>query len=133
MRLKTWTAGLAEVVEHHRAIPFEWGVSDCLAFPLNCVKAITGRDVAAEYDRYDSQLDAYRILKSLGFETVADAFAAHFPEISPSMMGRGDLASVTENGAVCGVVCIGAQIVGKGMSGLTFVPRSIAQRAFKVE
>lgn len=133
MRLSTWPEDLAEVVARHQARPFEWGGSDCLIFPLECVRAITSRDLLHLCGEYDSRLGAYRRLQSLGFGTVADAFAAYFPEIHPAMMGRGDLAAVVDDGAVCGAVCVGASLAGKAIGGLSFVPRARAQRAFKVE
>jgi hypothetical protein len=133
MRLVEWPANLADAVARHQAGPFEWGASDCLIFPLDCVRATTGRDLLHLCGEYGSRLAAYRRLQALGFETIADAFAAHFPEIPPAQMGRGDLATVLQDGAVCGAVCVGARIAGKAISGLSFIPRAQAQRAFKVE
>jgi hypothetical protein len=133
MRLPTWPENLAEAIAGHQARPFEWGASDCLIFPLECVRAVTARDLLHLCGEYGSRLAAYRRLQALGFETIADAFAAHFPEIHPAMMGRGDLATVLEDGAVCGAVCVGAGLAGKAIGGLSFIPRARAQRAFKVE
>jgi hypothetical protein len=133
MRPAAWPEDFAEVIARHAALPFVWGGSDCLIFPLDCVRAISGRDLLGLCGGYATRLAAARRLQALGFETVADAFAKYFPEIHPAMMGRGDIATVTGAGVVCGAVCIGAQLAAKAIGGLSFIPRSLAQRAFRVE
>lgn len=132
MRRDDWQNALSETVRRHQQLPFAWGTSDCLLFPLDCVRAMTGQDFSELHGEYASQAQAYRRLRSFGFANVADAFAAHFPEISPAMMGTGDLAVVDDDGAICGAICLGRMTAGKTQDGLLFIGRSLVQRAFKV-
>jgi hypothetical protein len=136
-RREDWPERLAEVLEHHAALPMAWGASDCLLLPADAVLAMTGEDPAAEArGHYRTERGAARLLRGRGWTSVADAFASRFPEIPVAMAGRGDLGVVTVpyGAGFAGVVFMGSGAFGKNADapGNLFVPRSAIVRAFKV-
>lgn len=132
MRIKGWERALLAEVARHQALPFSWDESNCVYFPMDCVKAMTGDDPWADERGCTSEQDFARRLVRLGFKNVGDVFASKFAEIALSYMGRGDLAVIEQDGKTPGVICVGAHLVGKIETGMLFMPRSLAIRAFKV-
>lgn len=133
MRVRGWFDALSGVIERHRGLPFEYGVSDCFIFPMDVAAAQLGFDPWVDQRDYSSALGAAKRLHAQGFETVADAFAAKFAEVPVMMMGRGDLCSVVQGDEVCGAVCVGEFLLGKARDvGLTHLPRSAASRGFRI-
>lgn len=131
-RRHDWPQRLAAAIEQHRDRPFEWGASDCVTFPMDCVLAMTGEDPIEGERDYSTELGAARNLRRRGVETVAEAFAAVFVEIPVAMAHRGDLMIVEHGGRHGGGVCIGAAVVCKSEDGICVLPRSAAARAFRV-
>lgn len=132
-RLRNWERSLRDTVDQHRALPFDWGRSDCFTFPMDCVAAMTGADPSDGARTWSDESGAKRALVARGFSSVADAFASAFAEISPGLARRGDLVAFAYDGAICGGICLGSSCVGKGVGGLVFVPRTLAKRAFRVD
>lgn len=132
MRIKGWEHALIAVVETHQSMPFSWDESNCVYFPMDCVRAMTGSDPWAEERGCSSEQDFKRRLVRLRCKNVGDVFALKFAEIPLLAMGRGDLAVVEQDDATPGVVCLGAQLVGKIERGMIYLPRALAVRAFKV-
>lgn len=144
MRNKDWESALFAEIARHRGLLFAWGTSDCLMFPADCVLAMTGRDVFADIrGGYLNQRGAAKLLAAHDCRDVGDAFAQRLDEIHPSRMGRGDLGVVCAERspgadneipiAVSGVICIGAQVIGKPPGqGMVHLPRHKVLRAFKV-
>lgn len=135
MRQKGWERRLLEIVEHHRAQPFAWGVSDCFTLPLDAVIALTGRDPAPGLHDYDSRASAARRLAEQGWQSVADAFAAHLPEVPVVFAQRGDVGVIEDpkTKTLCGAVFLAAGVAGKTEDGVRVFPRDRVVRAFKVD
>lgn len=132
-RIRNWPEVLRRVIDRHRDLPFQYGLSDCFRLPMDCVLAMTGRDPLAHLQGYENEIGAAKVLRRHGLETVGDAFASAFAEIPVMRMGRGDIAVVDQAGDVCGCVCVGDALVGKARdAGIVFLPRSAAARAFMV-
>lgn len=127
-----WAERLEAVIDEHRKSPFEWVKSDCFTLPMDAAKAVTGIDPWEGERKYKGKVGAAKRLRKYGFNNVGDAFAAKFEEVPVSMMQRGDIGTFEKNGEVCGVVCVGLNIIGKSEDGLMVLPRSMAIRAFKV-
>ncbi|MFG1462250.1 hypothetical protein V5F77_05050 [Xanthobacter sp. DSM 24535] len=122
------------MIDTYRTEPFSWGVRDCFTLPMDAVCAQTGSDPWADERSYTTRVGAARKLSRLGFSGVGDAFAAKLLEIHPVRAGRGDIGvALAPDGQECGVVVLGAAIVGiSPATGLTHMPRSALSRAFKV-
>lgn len=132
-RREDWPERLIETIERHGALPFEFGTSDCLTFPLACVEAMTGVLPWADEHGKTTQKGAAKLLRRHGFKTVADALASLFLEIPVAMAGRGDVGVIEGAHGVSGVVFIDNGAIGKAdVMGTRRVPRSLVARAFKV-
>jgi hypothetical protein len=133
MRPEGWEDRLLEEVERHGDLPFEYGVSDCITFAVDCAKAITGTDVMEHRRNYENQIGAAKALRREGFNDVGDFLASEFEEIPPALAGRGDLGVIEGDEATVAVVFVGAHVVGKEQpGGVRQVSRSLVSRAFRV-
>jgi len=120
--------------QRQKAIPFEWGVSDCGSFVADVAKLLTGRDPAEGVrGAYDSKVGFKRLMVERGFESLGDAAAATYPEIPVAQAKNGDwVFVVNEDGTeTLGVVC-GAQILARAEEGLSVDVLTRASRAFRV-
>tara|TARA_R100000655_G_scaffold3535_1_gene12263 strand:+ start:385 stop:801 length:417 start_codon:yes stop_codon:yes gene_type:complete len=137
MRIEGWEKRLKQVVERHRGIPGQWGVSDCWTLATDAHEAVTGEVLAPQLRRYKSEAGGYKLFAKHGFTTVGEALAAHLPGCPVLMAQRGDLG-VIERGGVesCGVVTSTGVAVktlyDDGTSQLEFHPVTSLIRAFKV-
>ncbi|WGG61952.1 hypothetical protein QA414_15665 [Brucella intermedia] len=117
------------ITEAHLSTPLVWGRSDCILTAADAVDAVLGDDPAKDIrGKYKSKTGAYRLIKQRGFQSVADVLASKFEEIPSALAQRGDLGTF-ENTA--GYFCEYGFAV-KGEDGLRFLPRTIAEKAFKV-
>jgi len=144
-RVEGWAVALAGVIEHHGALPFQYGVSDCGILAADAVKAVLGEDILKPYRGYRTKKGAGRILAKAGCLDVGELFARHFKECDKSAAMRGDIGvveftrgghgqAVTENETVeiCGGVFTGSGFACKGESGLVFADYDQITRAFFV-
>lgn len=130
-----WEKRLVAVTEAHMNTPLVWGKSDCLLTTCDAIEAMTGIDPAADIrGKYKSKAGAYRLIKQRGYDSLEAVLAAHFPSPNPdepwpvAMAGRGDVG-IYQN--TVGYFCEYGFAV-KGEDGLRFLPRMMAERAFKV-
>ena len=124
-----WPERLIGVVNNQRRpTPAEWGKSDCFTFVQDAITAVTGErpyhDVV-----YDSGVAAGRRLKERGFNSVAEALSAFYPDVSVPLAQRGDIGFTAEGAPV---VFEGSGAVGRGDAGLVRVPREQVIRALAV-
>lgn len=49
MRRLNWHQHLAQTLQAAMTRPFSWGEHDCCLFAADCVQAVTGVDVAADF------------------------------------------------------------------------------------
>lgn len=134
MRHPEWEKRLVAVTEAHMNTPLVWGKSDCLLTVADAVEAATGDDPAKDIrGKYKGKTGAYRLIKSRGFDSLIAILADRFEEIPASLAQRGDVGIfVNENGdQTAGYFCEYGFAV-KGEDGLRFLPRTMAERAFKV-
>lgn len=129
MRHPEWEKRLVSVTEAHLNTPLVWGLSDCILTAADAVEAVMGDDPAKDIrGEYKSKTGAYRLIKQRGFGSVSDVLASRFEEIPVALAQRGDLG-VYEKTA--GYFCEYGFAV-KGEDGLRFLPRTMAEKAFKV-
>lgn len=132
-RVKDWERKLIEVEAKHAALPFQWGVSDCFQVPLDGILAVIGRDPWPGLHDYDSEMSAAKCLVAQGYRTLADAFTAKFETVPLLFAGRGDVAIVESEGALCGALFVGTRLIGKTQTGLQRMPREAAKMCFRVQ
>ncbi|OYR15547.1 hypothetical protein CEV32_4823 [Brucella rhizosphaerae] len=95
----------------------------------DAIEAITGTDPAADIrGKYKSKAGAYRLIKQRGYDNLGAVLADRFAETPVAMAGRGDVG-IYQN--TVGYFCEYGFAV-KGEDGLRFLPRTMAERAFKV-
>lgn len=113
---------------------FAYGDLDCLLFGVRGVEAMTGADLTSEWaGQYASLRAAKKMLKDRGFKSHVDALAERFEEVPPAFAMPGDLAVMPGTGAGKSVgIFQGDLIWALGEEGIGFVPRTVAERAFRV-
>lgn len=136
-RLPDWRVDFYQAIEAHRGFAFAWGHHDCAILTADCIKAVTGLDLAAPYrGRYDSQRSGQEALAGQGRADPAAILAEHFEEIAVGHAIVGDAAIIPlsrrRRFAVAPVA--GAELVVFSPGGpLGLVPLTEASRAFRIE
>lgn len=129
MRHPEWEKRLVAVTEAHLVTPLVWGKSDCLLTTCDAIEAVIGTDPAIEVrGEYKSRAGAYRMIKLRGFDSLGAVLAGRFEEIPVAMAQRGDVGIYQKT---VGYFCEYGFAL-KGEDGLRFLPRTMAERAFKV-
>lgn len=110
-RFDDWLARLEAQLALQQQKSFEWGAFDCALHACDCVLAITGVDLAADFrGKYSSQEEALAIMRQLvgsewpgvtgsALEMLAANIAAQFeiPQaIFPTFARRGDVVLVRQ-------------------------------------
>lgn len=134
VRAERWAVVLRAELHRHRDRPFEWGVSDCATMFADAVLSMTGVDPIEEYRGYTSEAGALRMLAKSGAGSMVDYIARLFPEIPPSMAGRGDLVYAPDamGPLMCPAVLDGAYAHSKNQTGPLMWSRAVISRAFAV-
>lgn len=136
-RKRLWLSDFHDLMDEIRRQPFDWQGHDCvLGLGSRAVFAITGERLGAEYaDRFNDAASAYRLMRELGFEDLADLIAAYLPERDhPSEAQIGDIVTIpveTQFKHGLGVVN-GERIITMTEAGIGTVDRLLADRAFRV-
>jgi len=131
-RRHDWAERLVDVISCHHA-PFAWGVCDCATLFAGAVEAVTGIDPLAPFRPWSSETDAMRRLTASRHRSIMAFTAAHFPEIEPADVRRGDLVYGDEVDALsCPAVVIGSAAMSLMPSGAVLFPITLARRAFMV-
>ena len=139
-RLKDWDIRLWAFLRRAERRRFEWGQHDCALFACNCIKLITGMDVAKPWrGRYKTHRGAAGTLRRIaggGLEAVAETIAAtnNFEEVPVNFARRGDVVLLDEERgpALCVVGSDGVFAVGPGPDGLKRVPVIDCRRAWRI-
>ena len=133
MRKEGWESRLFDEIEKHADTPFEYGKSDCIIFAIDCVRAITGKDLMEGKRNYSTLEEAKKVLVKTGHKDLGDVLAEHFEEIPPAYAHRGDVGVIKGDGFSVAVVFVGPTAFGKDQpKGLMQVSRMIVERAFRV-
>lgn len=117
---------LPEYITARLTEPFEWGRHDCVLFASGWILEATGINCVEGLNTWSNAREAAAVIDSVGgLEAAIDAL---FERVDPNFAQDGDIALFD------GIVMIysGAQLVGPGKSGLTFVGRAKAEIAWGV-
>jgi hypothetical protein len=139
-RVPDWETKLAQYVHANLRTPFAWGEFDCCLFACNCVQAVTGTDLAADFrGRYATLADAYRLIKDYaggGVAELADKKALEYqlPEVPLNFASPGDVVLVNQiTGDALGIVDTGGvDVLASGVSAIVRVPRSGWKKAWRI-
>jgi hypothetical protein len=133
MRRPDWEARLSALVEKRKSAPYTPSRHDCLLWPADAVKAVTGKDFGCGHrGKYKSTASGYRHLREkLGHDSPESLLDSLFDEKPIGFAGRGDLV-LADDGIPA--ICMGAFAlsVGEGAVGLVRVPRETWIKAWTV-
>lgn len=134
MRLDDWPERLSEVLEASRSRAFRLGEHDCCLHVADCIAAVTGRDLAADWrGRYATEAEGLALAAVKRLTALADRFFAPVP---PALAWRGDVALAPVGVPVRGrrtpmlLVVDGKWLRGPGGA---VAERRLAVRAWRVE
>jgi len=133
-RYLDWRARLSASIEARRRSLHVYGGNDCGLFVADCIAAMTGIDIAADFrGRYDSLASAVTMLQAAGYADLCEVLAARLEEIHPSRARAGDVMAFDSSptGWALGIVN-GERVTVLRPDGLGTVLRTQAQRAFRV-
>lgn len=135
-----WEKAFNAEVEAALTRPFAWGHFDCCLFAADCVRAITGTDIAAGYrSTYESRMGALELVeREGGLEAMIDrACSEHGLEPRrPEEAQRGDVVILNgvDGFTVTAGICVGTRAaVPAPERGLSFVPMVSATRVWHVQ
>lgn len=132
-RLQGWELRLADAIDAARGMEFQWGVHDCAVWAFDVRRALTGKDDAAAWrGRYSTATGAQRVLRHLGWGSLADGATALLgaPLATPLMAQRGDI--VLGGDAPAFGVCVGVEAAFLLPTGLTGLPMREVAMAWRV-
>lgn len=132
-RVRGWEQALAAATRAAMAKRHAWGSHDCALFAADCVRVVTGIDLAEGFrGAYSDEEGARRQLAELGCADVGDLAARYLPEIDPPMARRGDVVMIPGKFGSFLAVVDGRTAVGPAARGLTHSPLGLAVRAWGV-
>ena len=128
-----WEARLSECIGANRKRAYEPSRHDCLLWPAEAVKAVTGKDHGRGHrGKYKSAASAYRYLQMLGFTSPEEYLDNLFDEKPVGFAQKGDLVLVrTDTGDNPGV-CMGGFALVAGEEGLIRAPRALWLKAWGI-
>lgn len=132
-RVRDWRSRLSDVIEERRRVPFS-EENNCALFLADCVAAMTGVDLAADYrGKFKSLAEAIILLRKSGYHDLCAFLEKHLDEIPPAMARAGDvMAFPTEQTGWAGGIVNGERVTVMGEAGLGTVSRDLAARAFRI-
>lgn len=91
-RKENWALLLSKYLHDRRAMPFEWGKNDCMAFVSNAVRIMTGKDFFPDFSDYTDQESAIEMLKKNGGPVgIISQCLGHDGSKNVLAAGRGDV------------------------------------------
>lgn len=121
---------LIAFIDSRQNTPHEWGrdKNDCVSFPLQAVKAQTGKNRATALKWTDEKSGLKAIRKAGGIEA---GFDRYFQRISPAQAMRGDIAGVPdERFGIHPMIVEGEMLVGPSLRGNKRLPRKVMTMAW---
>lgn len=123
------TAILSDYIDRVAGRPFQWGVNDCLIMVAGAVELMSGVDHAEGYrGKYSSLKEGKKLIGTTLLRFVGSKLQA----IDPVRAVDGDIGAVKENKEWGFGVFVGPYLYVMTETGIGILPRSRAQKAFKV-
>lgn len=132
VRLPDWHLRFDDLVFSRLRAPFCWGSNDCVLFAADCVLAITGVDLAADFRGLGAR-DAMRLVRQRG-GMLKLVPAALRPLLHVAGASEGDIAMLPADhrGRMALTVCTMGGVVAPSRDGLLIAPRECATHAWRV-
>lgn len=133
-RREDWPEQLLTFVRSREHTPFAWGGNDCALFAADAALAMTDHDFAAPFrGRYKTGLGAMKALRSNGAEDLA-GYLTHAlgAAVVPGLARRGDVVLFEAVGGPALGVVVGSTAAAAGRDGVTWVPATHWQQAWRV-
>lgn len=132
-RLVNWRSNLQSFILTIQAQHFEYGVHDCIIFPANCIRAMTGVDLAIPYrGKYKTLRGGIGLLKKHGYKDQFDYIKRNFTEYPPSMAQTGDIALVDIGDSIpAGGIVYGDVIYMVHRKSIAVVPITMAATVYR--
>lgn len=128
-RIRNWRQALSEIIEARRRVPFS-DENNCAMFLADCVLAMTGVDLAADYrGKFSTVEEGMVLMRRDGFTDMGAFLAKTLEERHPAFAAVGDITLIDE---WTGGVIVGDRITVMMPEGLGTLPRDFGKRAFRV-
>lgn len=125
-----WRGELIRYLDEQDSKVFEYGRHDCLLMTAGAVEVVTGVDHAKPYrGRYTSLAAARKLIGKSPLHFVRGIL----PEIHPSEALDGDVLAIRQGKDWVFGVLFGAFVYVVRQDGLGLIPRTEAEKAFRVE
>lgn len=133
-RIQGWEQALVTSTASKLRTVWAWGEHDCIIFAADCIKAMTGQDLAEEFrGQYDNEAEAWALLGSIGYEDLGALVSSRLPEIKPRDAMRGDVVLMAGEEGDFVAICDGLTAVGpRAPRGINHNPMTAAKRAWRV-
>lgn len=123
------TAILSDYIDRVAARPFQWGVNDCLIMVAGAVELMTGVDHAEGYrGKYSSLKEGKKLIGKSLLRFVGSKLEA----IEPVRAVDGDIGALKQDKEWGFGLFIGPYLYVMTETGIGILPRSHAQKAFRV-
>lgn len=139
MRVDSWEIKLNEVITKTQAKEvFEYGKNDCITFTLQCIEAITGKNVFDH--KWKSIKQGKEIIKKLKKKDLLDialhiAKENNFKEIEVNKAQRGDVLYYKDTYDWDGTlgVCIGEKTMFNWKKAIMYLRNDICKKCWRIE
>lgn len=129
-RREDWPEALAAKILEWQQIPFVWSETDCVAFIIDVVFAMTGREIVnRSRGTYDSEFGALRGIRNYG-DSLAGLVCERFgAPIGVGFAQRGDVLMFENNLGVC----VGQSGAFRTPEGLAYIDLMRCAHAWRVD
>jgi hypothetical protein len=140
-RFPDWQSRLQAYLDSRRAARFQYGACDCCLFTCDCVRAMTGHDMADWFrGRYSTRRRALELIRQrtghVGVKAIAEHAAAEcgLASVPVLMARRGDMALVGSGSkAILGIVSLlGTDVMCLDKNGIVRVALESVTAAWRV-
>lgn len=133
MRLKDWRPRLDDYLQSIEGKGFDWAELNCAFFVADCVLAMTGVDMAAEFRGKVTDLASALVeMQRHGYVDHIDFAEKHLAEIPVGEATFGDIAVVDGEIDHAFALFQGHALIAMTPKGKGFMPRRAAKRAFHI-
>jgi hypothetical protein len=140
-RLHNWASLLDRFIAGSRSATFHYGAFDCCLWACDCVRIMTGVDIACDFrGRYQTRSEALRLIQDATGTRSVRGVALHvtqafaMPRVASSFLQRGDVALIPRaRDYSLGIVALnGLDILVPLRTGLRTIPLSSAKSGWRV-
>lgn len=133
IRRADWRQKLTVYLADAVRTPFSWGEHDCALFVADCVREMTGTDLAAAArGQYRTASEARAFMAAGGVADLTALAASHFEPVAPAFAQVGDIAVVGTKRRMAFGIVVGEMVAVLRRDGLGHISREAAVAAYRV-